>query len=153
MKEKPVCIVSDPPPPLPPLRPQPPPHLRTLLLSKLSILPLPHQPLPLPPLPDLNPSNPPLRLRSLINHPRFLPQHLINLDHSPTNRGQDIARTFHRLDRGDGVARGDGERWRGQLDVDDIAEILGRVARDAYGARFAVRGQFEPFMVFGVFFL
>ena len=63
-------------------------------------------------------------------------------------RRRDVAGGLHRLDRDDLVALGDGRPFLGQLDEDDVAELLGGVLGDPDRDLVAVEPQ--PLVLLGV---
>lgn len=65
--------------------------------------------------------------------------------------GVDVGGALDGLDGADGVARAHLFAFRGELNVHDVAELLGGVLRDPDHAGGLVGVQVDPFVVFGVF--
>lgn len=63
----------------------------------------------------------------------------------------DVGGALDRLDGAEGVAGDELLALLGQLDVDDVAELLGGVLGDADDAGRLGRVQVDPLVIFGVF--
>lgn len=91
-------------------------------------------------------------LGDLVDGGGLLLEQLVGGDDLAAHGGVDVGGALDRLDGADGVALVDevGGRRLGQLHVDDVAELLGGVRRDADDARLAVGRQVDPLVVLGV---
>jgi hypothetical protein len=90
-------------------------------------------------------------LGDLVDGAGLLLQHQVDLSDLARNRGVDVGGALDGLDGANGVAGQDVLALLRQLDVDDIAQLLGGVLADAQDARLLVRGEVDPLVLLGVF--
>jgi hypothetical protein len=90
-------------------------------------------------------------LGDLVDGAGLLLQHQVDLSDLARDRGVDVGGALDGLDGANGVAGLDVLALLRQLDVDDIAQLLGGVLADAQDARLLVRGEVDPLVLLGVF--
>lgn len=90
-------------------------------------------------------------LGDLVDGGGLLLQQHIALDDLALDGGVDVAGRLDGLDGANGVTGLDKvARGLWELDVDNVAELVGGVLGDANGGGFAVGGEVDPFVVLGV---
>jgi hypothetical protein len=90
-------------------------------------------------------------LRNLIDSGGLLLQQEVDVGDLAADGGVDVAGALDRLDGADRVAGLDRLALLRQLDVDDVAEGLGRVLADSDDACLVVGRKVNPFVVLCVF--
>lgn len=90
-------------------------------------------------------------LRNLVDDGGLLLEADVALDDLAADRGVDVAGALDGLDGADGVTLVDEVAGGlGELDVDNVAELLGGVLGDANGGALAVGGEVNPLVVVSV---
>lgn len=117
---------------LPSPPPLPDPNLRSLI-RELDIRLTIHQIVQLLLIFNSDLGDPAVRFGADIDRLGRLFERGVRLDDCAGRGGQDVRGRFDGFDGADGIARRDGEIDRRQFDKDHVAELFGRVVRDANG--------------------
>ena len=89
-------------------------------------------------------------LGHLVDGARLLLEQVVDVGDAARDGRVDVGGALDRLDGADGVAGAHALALLRQLDVDDVAEGLGRVLADADDARLVVGREVDPLVVLGV---
>lgn len=89
-------------------------------------------------------------LSDLVDGARLLLQEHVDLGDLARDSGVDVGSALDRLDGTNGVASLHLLALFRQLDVDDVAQLLGGVLADAQDARLLIRSEIDPLVLLGV---